>query len=68
MAAENEIEGWQEAVLAWEICASSHREFAKGKPDPFWSTRQKDFKKHQANAQEKLNQLLNAQTIKNTQK
>ena len=41
-------DGWKEAAIAWEVCASIHREYGKGK-DPFFSTRQGDFVKH-ANA------------------
>lgn len=35
-------EGWKEATIAWEVCASIHREYAK-KKDPFFTTRQADF-------------------------
>lgn len=38
-------EGWKEAAIAWEVCASIHREYAK-KKDPFFTTRQADFIKH----------------------
>jgi hypothetical protein len=38
-------DGWKEAAIAWEVCASIHREYAKGK-DPFYSTRQADFVRH----------------------
>lgn len=38
-------EGWKEATIAWEVCASIHREYAK-KKDPFFTTRQADFVKH----------------------
>ena len=39
------MEGWKEAAIAWEVCASIHREYAK-KKDPFFTTRQSDFVKH----------------------
>lgn len=35
-------EGWKRAAIAWEVCASIHREYAKGK-DALFTTRQKDF-------------------------
>lgn len=38
-------DGWKEATIAWEVCASIHREYAK-KKDPFFSTRQADFVRH----------------------
>ena len=38
-------EGWKEATIAWEVCASIHREYAK-KKDPFFTTRQADFMRH----------------------
>lgn len=38
-------EGWKEACIAWEVCASLHREYCKGK-DPFFKTRQADFVRH----------------------
>ncbi len=39
------LEGWKEATIAWEVCASIHREYAK-KKDPFFTTRQADFVRH----------------------
>ena len=41
--------GWLEAAIAWEVCASLHREYAKGK-DALFTTRQADFVKHANNA------------------
>ena len=38
-------EGWKEATIAWEVCASIHREYAE-KKDPFFTTRQADFIRH----------------------
>lgn len=42
-------DGWKEAIIAWECCASIHREYAKGK-DALYTTRQADFMKHAAAA------------------
>lgn len=50
-------DGWREAAVAWEVCASIHREYARGK-DPFFSTRQGDFAKH---AQDARDMLVSAQ-------
>lgn len=38
-------DGWKEAAIAWEVCASIHRQWAKGK-DALFSTRQADFTRH----------------------
>ncbi len=46
-------EGWKKAAIAWEVCASLHREYCKGK-DPFYSTRQADFIKHADDARAML--------------
>lgn len=46
-------DGWKEAAIAWEVCASIHREYGKGK-DPFFSTRQGDFVKHANDARAML--------------
>ena len=45
--------GWKEAAIAWEVCASIHREYGKGK-DPFFNTRQGDFIKHANDARAML--------------
>ena len=45
--------GWKEAAIAWEVCASIHREYGKGK-DPFFNTRQGDFVKHANDARAML--------------
>ncbi len=37
--------GWLEAAIAWEVCASMHQEYCKGK-DPFYTTRHADFVGH----------------------
>jgi hypothetical protein len=52
----DEAEGWKEATIAWSVCASIHREYAKGK-DPVFRTRQSDFVKHEKNARAKLIEL-----------
>ena len=41
--------GWLEAAVAWEVCASLHRQYCKGK-DALFTTRQSDFVKHAVNA------------------
>ena len=41
--------GWLEAAIAWEVCASLHRQYCKGK-DALLTTRQSDFVKHAENA------------------
>ncbi|MDR7094132.1 hypothetical protein [Hydrogenophaga laconesensis] len=48
-----EREGWKEAAIAWEVCASLHRQWAKGK-DALFTTRQTDFVKHAADARAAL--------------
>ena len=45
-------DGWKEACIAWAVCGSIHREYAKGK-DPFFKTRQGDFTKHEEDARAK---------------
>ena len=47
------LNGWKEAAIAWEVCASIHREYGKGK-DPFFNTRQGDFVKHANDARAML--------------
>ena len=42
-------EGWKEAAIAWEVCASVHEKWGKMK-DALYSTRQSDFKNHANNA------------------
>lgn len=37
--------GWLEAAIAWEVCASLHRYYCRNK-DPFFTTRQRDFVGH----------------------
>lgn len=46
-------DGWKEAAIAWEVCASIHREYGKGK-DPFFNTRQGDFVKRANDARAML--------------
>ena len=41
--------GWLEAAIAWEVCASLHRQYCKGK-DALFTTRQSDFVKHAEDA------------------
>ena len=47
------LNGWKEAAIAWEVCASIHREYGKDK-DPFFNTRQGDFVKHANDARAML--------------
>ena len=48
--------GWLEAAIAWEVCASLHRQYCKGK-DALFTTRQSDFVKHAENARVRASQL-----------
>lgn len=48
-------DGWKEAVRAWEVCASIHREFCKGK-DTFFNTRQSDFVRHADDARKRFSE------------
>lgn len=47
------VEGWKEAAIAWSVCTSIHREYAK-KRDPFFSTRQSDFTEYEEHARSML--------------
>jgi len=58
---QDPYEGWKEATLAWLVCASIHREYAKGK-DPFFKTRQQDFIRHEKAAREKYLALVKGKT------
>lgn len=42
-------EGWKEATIAWEVCASVHRQWAI-KKDALFTTRQADFVRHAEHA------------------
>lgn len=53
----SEKDAWKEAAIAWEVCASIHREYAKGK-DAVYKTRQNDFKGHADNARAKYMECL----------
>jgi len=46
----------KDATIAWAVCASIHREFAKGR-DALYTTRQADFLKHEADSRAKLEGL-----------
>ena len=50
---ESEQEGWKEAAIAWEVCASIHETWAK-KKDALYSTRHADFEKHAERARRKM--------------
>lgn len=49
-------DGWKEATIAWEVCASIHRTWANGK-DALYSTRQADFVRHAEDARKKYHEL-----------
>ena len=49
MSGNGSDNGWLEAAIAWEVCASLHRQYCKGK-DALFTTRQSDFVKHAENA------------------
>ena len=46
-----EYDPHDDAVKAWRICASLHRAFCK-ETDPFFTTRQQDFKNHVKTAEQ----------------
>jgi hypothetical protein len=48
--------GWNEASLAWSVCASVHEKWAKGK-DALFTTRQADYQRHYAEAVDKVRAL-----------
>ena len=50
--------GWLEAAIAWNVCASIHETFAKRK-DAFYTTRQKDYVAHAKAARKKACAALN---------
>jgi len=50
---KNTEDGWKEAAIAWEVCASIHAKFAKQK-DALFSTRQADFINHAKKARSKI--------------
>ena len=53
LAAEQpEPGGWLEAAIAWEVCASIHETWAKGK-DALYRTRHADLVKHADDARKK---------------
>jgi hypothetical protein len=58
----NGFDGWREATLAWSVCRSLHREYCK-KRDPFYTTRQGDFERHEEAARAKMNQLAPGATV-----
>jgi len=46
------VSGWLEAAVAWEVCASIHETWAKGK-DALYKTRHADFVRHADDARKK---------------
>ena len=49
---QGEPDGWLEAAVAWEVCASIHQTWAKGK-DALFTTRHADFVRHADDARHK---------------
>lgn len=49
---EGARDGWKEATIAWAVCASIHREYAKGK-DALFIARQADFVTHEEDARKR---------------
>ena len=49
--------GWLEAAVAWEVCASLHLEYCKGR-DPFFKTRQADYLSHASECRKKHKRVL----------
>jgi hypothetical protein len=49
---QGEPDGWLEAAVAWEVCASIHQTWAKGK-DALFTTRHADFVRHADDARRK---------------
>jgi len=49
---KSEQEGWKEAAIAWEVCASIHETWAKGK-DALFTTRHGDFERHAEDARQR---------------
>jgi hypothetical protein len=56
LAIEEIATAWEEATRAWAVCASIHREYAKGK-DAVFKTRQADFTRHEAQARARITPL-----------
>lgn len=54
---EASLQWAKEATIAWSVCASIHREYARGK-DPFFTTRQSDFTKHEEAARATCTEYL----------
>ena len=61
-ASAKETAGWLEAAIAWEVCASLHRKFCKGK-DALFSTRQADYVRHAEDARKKVQERPDADEI-----
>lgn len=61
-ASAKETAGWLEAAIAWEVCASLHRKFCKGK-DALFSTRQADYVRHAEDARKKVQERPSTEEI-----
>ena len=58
MRKREDSEGWEEATIAWAVCASIHREYAKGR-DPVFKKRQSDFLRHEKECRSRLEAASN---------
>ena len=61
-ASAKETAGRLEAAIAWEVCASLHRKFCKGK-DALFSTRQADYVRHAEDARKKVQERPSTEEI-----
>ena len=61
-ASAKETAGLLEAAIAWEVCASLHRKFCKGK-DALFSTRQADYVRHAEDARKKVQERPSTEEI-----
>ena len=61
-ASAKETAGRLEAAIAWEVCASLHRKFCKGK-DALFSTRQADYVRHAEDSRKKVQERPSTEEI-----
>lgn len=52
------LEGWKEAAIAWEVCASIHRDMVGPKRDALYTTRQADFVRDAEKALARINAAM----------
>lgn len=55
-AKKEEAAGWKEAAIAWNVCASVHSQWGKGK-DALFTKRQEDYVRHYEEARTKYLEL-----------